>query len=202
MKKIFTLLSFVLFAMMSYAQDTYAFSDKDGNVYADAATIECTTFEEDDFGGIIMPSGLYVKNVAAASNYQISIVANIQQMDNGAVQLCFPKNCSSYDKLGKQSETAKASIAQGAVQNMMTEWLPTAYGECTVLYTMKIYDGIFSKGSRTITAHYKYADPTGIKTLTADRGALSVYDLQGRRVAQPTKGLYIVNGRKVVFGGR
>ena len=26
-----------------------------------------------------------------------------------------------------------------------------------------------------------------------------VYDLQGRRVAQPTKGLYIVNGKKVVI---
>ena len=25
------------------------------------------------------------------------------------------------------------------------------------------------------------------------------YDLQGRRVAQPTKGVYIVNGRKVVI---
>jgi hypothetical protein len=25
-----------------------------------------------------------------------------------------------------------------------------------------------------------------------------IYDLQGRRIAQPTKGLYIVNGRKVV----
>ena len=27
----------------------------------------------------------------------------------------------------------------------------------------------------------------------------AIYDLQGRRVAQPTKGLYIVNGRKVVI---
>jgi hypothetical protein len=26
----------------------------------------------------------------------------------------------------------------------------------------------------------------------------SVYDLQGRKVAQPTKGLYIVNGKKVM----
>ena len=26
-----------------------------------------------------------------------------------------------------------------------------------------------------------------------------VYDLQGRRVAQPTKGLYIVNGKKVII---
>ncbi len=41
---------------------------------------------------------------------------------------------------------------------------------------------------------------TGIKTidnlqLTID----NVYDLQGRKVAQPTKGLYIVNGKKVII---
>ena len=44
-------------------------------------------------------------------------------------------------------------------------------------------------------------DTTGIKSmnngqLTIDNEA--VYDLQGRKVAQPTKGLYIVNGKKVV----
>jgi len=27
----------------------------------------------------------------------------------------------------------------------------------------------------------------------------TIYDLQGRRVAQPTKGLYIVNGKKTVI---
>lgn len=27
----------------------------------------------------------------------------------------------------------------------------------------------------------------------------AVYDLQGRRVAHPTQGIYIVNGRKVIF---
>lgn len=42
-------------------------------------------------------------------------------------------------------------------------------------------------------------ETTGLKTidneLTIDN---VVYDLQGRRVAQPTKGLYIVNGKKVI----
>ena len=41
---------------------------------------------------------------------------------------------------------------------------------------------------------------TGIKTI--DNGQLTIdncFDLQGRRVAQPTKGLYIVNGKKVVI---
>ena len=44
-------------------------------------------------------------------------------------------------------------------------------------------------------------DTTGIKSM--DNGQLTidneaVYDLQGRKVAQPTKSLYIVNGKKVV----
>ena len=43
-------------------------------------------------------------------------------------------------------------------------------------------------------------ETTGIKNLTPalSEGEGAVYDLQGRRVAQPTKGLYIVNGKKVV----
>ena len=44
-------------------------------------------------------------------------------------------------------------------------------------------------------------DATGVHSI--DNGKLTidndVYDLQGRRVAQPTKGLYIVNGKKVVI---
>ena len=43
---------------------------------------------------------------------------------------------------------------------------------------------------------------TGISTLNVERGTLndnSYYMLDGRRVAQPTKGLYIVNGKKVII---
>lgn len=39
---------------------------------------------------------------------------------------------------------------------------------------------------------------TGINNLTPALNDGAVYDLQGRRVAQPTKGLYIVNGKKVI----
>ena len=42
-------------------------------------------------------------------------------------------------------------------------------------------------------------ETTGVKSI--EHGTLNIehfYDLQGRKVAQPTKGLYIVNGRKVV----
>ena len=42
-------------------------------------------------------------------------------------------------------------------------------------------------------------DATGIKAVegVTERGV--VYDLQGRRVAQPTRGLYIENGKKVII---
>lgn len=41
---------------------------------------------------------------------------------------------------------------------------------------------------------------TAIENITPaiSEGEQAVYDLQGRRVAQPTKGLYIVNGKKVI----
>ena len=44
-------------------------------------------------------------------------------------------------------------------------------------------------------------DTTGIKSMNNEQLTIdneAVYDLQGRKVAQPTKGLYIVNGKKVV----
>ena len=43
-------------------------------------------------------------------------------------------------------------------------------------------------------------DATGIDNLTPSlsKGEGEYYDLQGRKVAQPTKGLYIVNGKKVI----
>ena len=39
---------------------------------------------------------------------------------------------------------------------------------------------------------------TDVDQLTTDNGQLTIYDLQGRRVENPTKGVYIVNGKRVV----
>ena len=49
-------------------------------------------------------------------------------------------------------------------------------------------------------AEIDWEDPDGISTVAADAAAdaATVYDLQGRRVENPQKGVYIVGGRKVV----
>lgn len=46
----------------------------------------------------------------------------------------------------------------------------------------------------------KGSSETGIEDVTADKSTVRlVYDLQGKRVMQPTKGIYIVNGEKVIL---
>ena len=65
----------------------------------------------------------------------------------------------------------------------------------------KAYLVIGVSGAREFIGFGDDNDKTGIQTI--DNGKLTndnaYYDLQGRRVAQPTKGLYIVNGKKVII---
>ena len=42
-------------------------------------------------------------------------------------------------------------------------------------------------------------DAMGINKLTRQSGKQTMYDLQGRRVEKPSKGIYVVNGKKIVY---
>ena len=44
-----------------------------------------------------------------------------------------------------------------------------------------------------------FGDATGFSNLNVEKVSNEYFDLSGRRVAQPTKGVYIVNGKKVVI---
>ena len=56
-------------------------------------------------------------------------------------------------------------------------------------------------GTDAPTLAVDFGETTGVNTLNVERGTLNgeVYNLNGQRVAQPTKGLYIVNGKKVLI---
>jgi hypothetical protein len=62
-----------------------------------------------------------------------------------------------------------------------------------------IYISALDAGANFLS--FDFDETTGIENLTPalSQGEGAWYDLQGRRVAEPTKGLYIVNGRKVVI---
>ena len=41
-------------------------------------------------------------------------------------------------------------------------------------------------------------DGTGIESVTSNNSVGGIYDLQGRKVENPEKGIYIVNGKKIL----
>lgn len=195
MKHLFTLLAFMMLGCMVQAQNSYVFSDKDGNVIENGATIERTEVEDDGFGSILIKSGLYVKNNNAPENYQVAVVANITRLDNGDVQLCFPTNCHNYSEVGTYGGDTKGTVAQGAVKDIQSEWLPTAYGECIVEYTAQNYQGsAFPKDKYTVTIHYKYAQSAGIEQTKNSQtaGVSACYDLLGRQTTAAQRGVTIV----------
>ena len=64
----------------------------------------------------------------------------------------------------------------------------------------KAYLNIAVASAHPLSLDFGDGDVTGIENLTPalSQGEGAWYDLQGRRVAQPAKGLYIVNGKKVL----
>lgn len=69
------------------------------------------------------------------------------------------------------------------------------------VYNHKAYLNVPAvQGVRSLTIRFEGDGSTGIETTAADSGQRAViYDLQGRRVETPAKGVYIVNGKKVVI---
>ena len=62
-------------------------------------------------------------------------------------------------------------------------------------------DMTFTMPEANVDVYVTYTPTTGISTVKTDADTKDavIYDLQGRRVMQPTKGLFIVNGKKVVI---
>ena len=155
MRKLFTFFALCLLTLSATAQQ-YVFIDKNGHAYDDGATITCSDAQDDGFGGIAVPAGLFVKNVGATAGSQVGIEATISKIDNGRLQLCFPTNCQSYEEAGTYEPTGKATLAADEAKDLQTEWMPTEQGECTVVYKAKSYQGAEGSVCRTITVKYKY----------------------------------------------
>ena len=200
MKRFFTLCAGLVAALAIQAQSDFPlqFADKDGNIIADGTSLDITEYEMDDFGEVMMPSKLYVKNITDAA-VQGGGIYTIQSIGSGSFQTCFPTNCVFKTAAGTY-ETGDGSFAAGELKNMMTEWMPTAEGTCKVTYQLITYkqNAITKKWNKdkygpTVTINFTYGS-SGVDSATADKKALSVeyYSLTGRKVMKPTHGMYIV----------
>lgn len=199
MKKLFTLCLGLFAALALQAQNEFPlqFADKDGNVIADGTTLNISEAEDDGFGDVLMPSGIFVKNNSNAE-VQCAGTFTIQAMSNGAFQSCFPLSCMQAPSVGNYT-TQSGALAAGALQNMATEWLPKREGSCTVTYTLVTYkqNPITKKWNKdqegpTITLKFTYGT-TGIKAGKTNKTISSVvyYNLTGKKIKQPVSGVYL-----------
>ena len=137
------------------------------------------------------PAGTPLVLQATAGNYALKIVASAAAV--------------SGNKLLVSDGTATTTDAN-TVYALASKGDPAVVGFYKVQAGKKVPAG---KGylSVAVTSAPEYlgfdgdGNTTGVETLNVERGTLndnSYYNLAGQRVAQPTKGLYIVNGKKYV----
>ncbi len=107
-----------------------------------------------------------------------------------------PDDVSSNKMVGSATETTAIAANAGYIL-IEGVFQPASAG---TLPAGKAYLNIAVASAHPLSLDFGDGDVTGIENLTimpSRKGEGMVYDLQGRRVAQPAKGLYIVNGKKV-----
>ncbi len=146
MKRIFTYLLFALSmtCMPMLAQDideSFVFVDKDGSVIENEAVIVRNMVESFDDSEVIY-SGISVRNTNGSNDY-IKMIYEIERLDNGTYQICFPSTCNMQDEVGAY-ETAVGQL-MGEMQDIQSEWFPVEDGECVVTLTIELFtkQGLF-----------------------------------------------------------
>ncbi|MCF0192797.1 MAG: hypothetical protein HUK05_05180 [Prevotella sp.] len=208
MKKLYTLALSLLMGVCAFAQidETFVFTDEEGNIIPNGTTITVNLYEEAPITGDMMfPSGLYVKNNSTA-NALAGMKFNIKTMDNGEISHCFPGNCQRYKSIGEVVREGAFGIKAGENKDIESEWFPTAKGKCTVTYTILLMELIISEKfpkyaekavGATVTVNYIYDDnSTSIKDITLDKKSANKYNLNGQIVNNDYKGVVIKSGKK------
>ena len=136
------------------------------------------------------------------------IVRNAAGEDDGAVSADVPV-------LAGEADDVEGNLLVAAIDEIAS--LPSVDGEYTNYILNKKNDvlGFYKANGKKVAAGKAYlkmltgsgaaefigfdGEVTAIESLTAENANNEIFDLQGRRVAKAAKGVYIVNGKKVVL---
>lgn len=223
MKRFYTLaLGLMMGATTLFAQKTtdlqFVTINEDNvetGVVKDGAAIDAT---EETFSGIT--SGLALKNVTGSAQ-KVVIKFELVELDNGSFSCCFGDQCNPYKDLGtyykptlvydgeylmgKSFYTCKAN----EIVDLDSHWEAKSKGKCVVKFTA--YQGVVDEeisDSETkfynlvegpsVTVNFLNGVPSSISNIENKDVDNNYYDLAGRKVAKPTKGIYVKNNKKVV----
>ena len=136
------------------------------------------------------------------------IIRNAAGEDDGAVSADVPV-------LAGEADNVEGNLFVAAIDEIAS--LPSEDGEYTnyILNKKNGVLGFYKANGKKVAAGKAYlkmhtgsgaaefigfdGEVTAIESLTADKADNEIFDLQGRRVAKAAKGVYIVNGKKVVL---
>ena len=105
-----------------------------------------------------------------------------------ATATIYPANAFNKDLLWSCSDESILYIDEFTGQYM-------AFGVGTATITATATDGSGASASALVYV----TDGSGVEMIETDDAINTIYDLQGRRVKNPTKGIYVVNGKKVIY---
>ena len=133
--------------------------------------------------------GSYAVPVTASSSTDVS--ANLLQPGTGAAISAVANKTRYVLSVNNNNTPDNASDDFAEFQKIVSTAATVPVGKAYLEF-----DGDISAPSLS----FDYGDANGINTVNVERETLNgeVYNLAGQRVANPTKGLYIVNGKKVI----
>ena len=165
-----------------------------------ASTGEITAYYASSVGGssVVMTSteadveagtGLLLKGTAGAT-ITIPVAATGSELSGNLL-----KGCTA------ETVVASAPNKYVLVNNSGTAEFQNLSAQGATIPAGKAYLDATGAGARSLTISFDDEDVTGVNEVRSQKEDVRSewFDLQGRKVAQPAKGLYIVNGKKVVI---
>ena len=148
MRRIFTtllLFGLSLLTLPALAQEideSFVFMDEEGEIIGNGTTVVRNVTEQYDEGIEVIYSGISVLNMVGSTDY-LKMIYEIQRIDNGTYQICFPTTCNMKTQVGTY-ETGIGELMSD-LQDIQSEWFPTADGECIVKLTIELFtkQGLF-----------------------------------------------------------
>lgn len=111
------------------------------------------------------------------------------------------------ESVAAQKEISDEVVAEGNYETVSDCYLATVDGATSIVAASAVKALIEGKGNVTLRAANDrggfgpakvVASTTGVKAVSAENGDNVVYDLLGRKVKNATKGIFIINGVKVI----
>lgn len=147
-------------------------------------------------------TGLLLLGETKGGNYDIPVAASGDAVSSNALVGVIAPTAKQSDPSGNYYFVMK----KAASESDALAFAPLSTSAAVTIPAGKAYvevpNSAFSGGANELTISFEEdGDVTGISEMKAMRnvGRETFFDLQGRQVTQPMKGLYIVNGRKVVI---